>query len=218
MQVAEPKRRGRPRNESKAATEQHMRELVARFQGGDSTAGDELLLENKGAIYRVVSRFLETITYDREDMAQEASVLVLRCAASFDVEGKTPWGNYLFVALYQTLRRRVGIAHDKDRACGRWPADGSYLDWLDQLALIPPQKVCESKPTVELLRELLGRLPDLERSLLELRWGLSEGEGKPATVAEIARRVGRSQAFVREQLANAEAVLKGYAADHMGGD
>jgi len=74
--------------------------------------------------------------------------------------------------------------------------DGAMKDIIEDESLVAPDQAVELFLTKERARNILDCLDERERSIIEMRYGLNDGE--PLTLASIARKLGISRERVRQ--------------------
>lgn len=94
-----------------------------------------------------------------------------------EVQGLTP----------DTVSLDVPIGEDGDTTLGDFVADSGHCD---------PEEIAARKLLSETIREVLGTLPDREREILELRFGLNDGRMR--TLEEVGTMFGITRERVRQ--------------------
>jgi RNA polymerase sigma-70 factor (ECF subfamily) len=168
--------------------------LVEAARTGNVRALDALLDRHQGKVLRVLG-FLGVAAQDREDVAQEVFIRVVRHLPSF--RPGRPFGAWLY-------RVAVNAAHDwrlrrerNDRSASPWTED---LDAPDQGP--GPGEALASGELRRALDAALGLLSTRERAVFVLR----EIEG--LETREVARTLGITTITVRRHLALARRRLK----------
>ncbi|MGH2345941.1 MAG: sigma-70 family RNA polymerase sigma factor [Chloroflexota bacterium] len=74
--------------------------------------------------------------------------------------------------------------------------DATLADAVEDTEAISPSEAAESKMLRERLADLVGDLPDRERKIIELRFGLADG--KPRTLKEVSGAFGLTRERIRQ--------------------
>jgi len=74
--------------------------------------------------------------------------------------------------------------------------DGKLGDFIEDAEAIAPPDAADVSMMQEQLRAILGTLPDRERRVIELRYGLSDGH--PRTLEEVGREFGVTRERIRQ--------------------
>ena len=144
--------------------------LAERAVGGDLAATQQLIALVWPAINRVVATVLGPRAADVEDVVQQSLIALLRALPAFRGECH-PTGYASRIAVREALRARR-----------RNQVEASRLKSLERHALDPGDSTASTEPAAErrrqLLRGLLGDLPDEQAEALALRvvlgWSLEE--------------------------------------------
>jgi RNA polymerase primary sigma factor len=102
------------------------------------------------------------------------------------------------------VRRAARAVTSLDRPVGE--GDASHGDLVASEHAPPPEEEVRVTLGTEALHRALGELPDREREVLKLRYGL-DGDVDPASLEEIGRRLGITRERVRQIEADALAKL-----------
>lgn len=126
----------------------------------------------------------------REDLLQVAVTEVVKCHNNAVAAGKRPNYEITLLSAWKAVKTHV-LKAQKDR---------------EARASKPPQEPREPVPEAgavldeqtTMLKGLLDRLPEAEKTAVTLRYGLAGEE--PHTAAEIAKKLGKSPQWVRQGL------------------
>ena len=80
-------------------------------------------------------------------------------------------------------------------------AEGEFKDIIADEKAAAPNDIMRDDETLEVMMELVNKLPDRERVILQLRFGLPRDDGKiekPKTLEEVSRSIGRTRERVRQ--------------------
>jgi RNA polymerase sigma-70 factor (ECF subfamily) len=158
--------------------------LVEAAQGGDVRALDLLINRHQARVLRVLG-FLGVVRQDREDVAQEVFIRVLRYLEGF--RRGQPFSAWIY-------RVTVNAAHDWAGRRGRVArAESPWDAGLEQVVdpAVDPAAAARAHELGRLLRQAMAELSPRERAVFTLR----ELEG--LETAEVARVLGITQVTVR---------------------
>ncbi len=85
--------------------------------------------------------------------------------------------------------------------------EGSFEELIADPSMRMPDSGIQSAELISRLRELLQRLDERERQILELRYGLNDS-GEPQTLEEVSRIIGRTRERVRQIQIQAQRKLR----------
>ena len=80
-------------------------------------------------------------------------------------------------------------------------ADGEFKDIIADEKTASPSDLLRDDETLAVMMQLVSKLPDRERVILQLRFGLPRDDGKiekPKTLEEVSRSIGRTRERVRQ--------------------
>ena len=80
-------------------------------------------------------------------------------------------------------------------------AEGEFKDIIADEKTASPNDLMRDDETLEVMMHLVNKLPDRERVILQLRFGLPRDDGKvekPKTLEEVSRSIGRTRERVRQ--------------------
>ncbi len=80
-------------------------------------------------------------------------------------------------------------------------AEGEFKDIIADEKTASPNDLMRDDETLEVMMQLVSKLPDRERVILQLRFGLPRDDGKvekPKTLEEVSRSIGRTRERVRQ--------------------
>jgi RNA polymerase sigma-70 factor (ECF subfamily) len=178
----------------------HASELAALVElavTGDAAAFEQILLRTQKRVLNLAWRLVGSLT-DAQDVAQETFLRAFKYLHRFDV--RKPFEPWL-------IRIAVNVCRDVIR--GRQHADGSIAEPDRVLAALAtedpssdPHALLAGEQQRELLRRILLKLPEKERTALVLR----DLEG--FSTAEVAEILESSEATVRSQISSARLKIK----------
>ena len=176
--------------------------LAEAAQGGDVRALETLLDRHEAKVLRVLA-FLGGAAQDREDVAQEIFIRVIKHIGGF--RRGLPFGAWLY-------RVTVNASHDHRRRSERTGHD--EVSWSEGLDLADegagPAEELRHTELQQALRDALERLSERERAVFVLR----EIEGLES--ADVARALGITRITVRRHLGRARRRLQRELRSHRG--
>ncbi len=92
--------------------------------------------------------------------------------------------------------------------------EGEFQDIIPDRHAVTPDQILGDVESINRLKELLNKLEDRERKILEMRFGL--GKYTALTLEEVSQRIGRTRERVRQIQNQALAKLKSLLADESG--
>ena len=175
-------------------------ELVARMAQGDEEARQLLITHN----LRLVSHIARKYTvpgYGPDDLISIGVIGLIKAVGSYKAGCGTSLGTYAarcianeILMTLRTSRKRQGDVSLQDSV--GTDGEGNDVTYMDILGTEPD--VVESdvirRLTLEKVQAVLGSLPPRERLVLEMRYGLTDGQQHPQH--EIAKLLGISRSYV----------------------
>ncbi len=147
-------------------------------------------LANKGKMIRIPVYMQEKVNAFKKKVAWLGQKL-----------GRTPTSREISEALNMSreeidyLSEVARIPSSLDASIDR-DGDGTLVDLVEDPDLIPPDQAVDSRDLHRALRDLLEELPERERKIIKIRFGL---EGKtPRTLSVIGKKFGISRERVRQ--------------------
>lgn len=177
-----------PSDATSAGTDRddQIKEALAGVRAGRPDAEADLVRLNAPAVLQMARRVPRSAYLSLDDLAQEFSIVVLRCGRSYRPDAGVPWGSYLLAALWRALRK---LAAQAAPAGDGWRDDEdglSYLAWLERLDEAPAAG--DAQPLG--LLALVDRLPPAERRAVRLRWSMDGAD--PFARRRTFRQVGQA--------------------------
>ena len=174
--------------------------LIARLQRGDDSAFEAIVRAHGGRLLSVARRFLGN-DEDAQDAVQDAFIRAYKAIHTFEARAQLhTWLHRILVntALMKLRERRRRPTASIEDLLPTYSADGHQAvasrDWSDA--------VLERKETAAIVREAIGRLPDLYREVLVLR------DIEEKDTAEAAQLLGTTSNVVKVRLHRARQALR----------
>lgn len=185
-------------------------ELLRASQAGDRAALEQLLQQHLPQLRTFVRLRMSPLLRAREsscDLVQSACCEVLEAMDDFEYRGEEAFRGWLYTAVYNKLREHErGLRAQKRDA--RREVTGDPTDAPDRAQqphvdarMLSPTQSLLAKERVQQLEAVFDDLPDQYREVLTL------SRIARLSRAEIARRMGRTEASVRSLLTRALAEL-----------
>lgn len=174
--------------------------VVTRLKDGDDSARLELIERNIRLVVYIAKRF-ENTGIDIEDLISVGTIGLIKAVNSFDLSKQIKLATYasrcikneILMHLRKTVKTKAEVSLDE-------PLN---VDWEGNVLLLSDilgtdddviYRDVEAGAEREILKESFDRLPDREKEILKLRFGLYGHEEK--TQKEIAEIMGISQSYI----------------------
>ena len=164
---------------------------------GDRTARDKLIRHNLRLVAHVAKKYYTTP--DRQDdFISIGTIGLIKAVDTYDPARTVRFASYASQCIQNELRMHLRrVRREAGTLSLQEPLEGengmlTLADTLPDEAVM--EEDCERRDASARLRTLVEQLPERERRLLTLRYGL--GGGAPLTQQEVAARFGISRSYV----------------------
>ena len=174
--------------------------LIARLAQGDESARPALIEHNLRLVVYIARRF-ENTGINIEDLISIGTIGLIKAVGTFQPARNIKLATYasrcieneILMHLRKTAGQKTEVSFDEPLNTD-W--DGNELLLSDVLGTEGDvvMKPLEADVDRQLLWAALGKLPDRERTIISLRFGL--GGGREHTQKEVADRMGISQSYI----------------------
>jgi len=176
------------------------REALLRMREGDENARQMLVERNMRLIVHIARKYkVPGCTFD--DLISIGSVGLIKAVRSYDMDTGTSLSTYaarcieneILMSLRQSRKRQGDVSLDEPLGTDK---DGNTISFSDLLGT-PPDMVEDEvrrRVTLDKVRRALPLLPERERTVITLRYGLKDGVMHPQH--EIAALLGISRSYV----------------------
>ncbi|MCI6376365.1 MAG: RNA polymerase sporulation sigma factor SigK [Clostridiales bacterium] len=176
------------------------RDALLRMREGDENARQMLVERNMRLIVHIARKYkVPGCTFD--DLISIGSVGLIKAVRSYDMDTGTSLSTYaarcieneILMSLRQSRKRQGDVSLDEPLGTDK---DGNAISFSDLLGT-PPDMVEDEvrrRVTLDKVRRALPLLPERERTVITLRYGLKDGVMHPQH--EIARLLGISRSYV----------------------
>lgn len=175
-------------------------EAFAALANGDRSAREQLIIHNLRLVVYIAKKF-ETPAASLDDLISIGTIGLIKAVATFHPEKNIKLATYasrcieneILMHLRKVSQYRAEISIDEPLNVD-W--DGNEL-LLSDLLGTDEDEVCrdiENESERRLLREAVMRLAPRERQIMEMRFGLIDGQEK--TQKEVADAIGISQSYI----------------------
>ena len=169
------------------------RDLIIAAQRGSHDAFGELVRRYQARLRSFAARDVEN-AHDVYDLVQESFLDALRHLGTFDVEREFyPW--------IRTICRNRILNYFRARSSRRSRAQATVDAAIEEIAAAREESDDDTGGRVSALKQCIGRLPEAQRTVLDMRY--VEG----LAVKDIATRFRKSAASVTMQLQRIKAAL-----------
>ncbi len=115
--------------------------------------------------------------------------------------GRTPTNREIASAANLTERTVTGLRKGRTATVSLFEpiqngTDGEFKDVIADEKVHSPSEIIEENETMDMMLKLVDKLPERERVILKLRFGL--GGAKAMTLEEVSRAIGRTRERVRQ--------------------
>lgn len=177
------------------------RECIARMQAGDDSAR-RMLIEHNLRLVAHIARKYTVPGQDADDLISIGAIGLIKAVGTFRPETGATLSTYasrcieneILMCLRASQKRRNDVSlHDPIGT----DAEGNEITLIDMLGSEPDavEGEVDRRISLERIRRLMRQtLPERERTVLELRYGLLDGQPRPQY--EIARALGISRSYV----------------------
>jgi len=175
-------------------------DALRRMREGDDRAREMLIEHNMRLIVHIARKYkVPGCTFD--DLISIGAIGLIKAVRSYDMNTGTSLSTYaarcieneILMSLRQSRKQQSDVSLDEPLGMD---ADGNTVSFSDLLGT-PPDLVEEEvrrRVTLDMVRKALPSLPDRERMVLTLRYGLEDGVIHPQH--EIAERLDISRSYV----------------------
>ena len=115
--------------------------------------------------------------------------------------GREPTDKEIATEINLTERTVTGLRQGKASTISLFDpiqngAEGEFKDIIPDDKTIAPNDIVQDDKTLQLMMKMVAKLPERERVILKLRFGLDGG--KPKTLEEVSHAIGRTRERVRQ--------------------
>ena len=181
-------------------TKQEEAECLLRLQNGDAAVKQKLIERNLRLVVYVAKRFDNT-GVNMEDLISIGTIGLIKAVETFDTEKKIKLATYasrcieneILMFLRKLAGRRTEVSLDEPL---NTDYDGNELLLSEVLGTDENEVMqpLEEETDRLVLRRAVNRLPQREKNIITLRYGLNGG--KEQTQKEVADRLGISQSYI----------------------
>ena len=164
---------------------------------GDRTARDKLIRHNLRLVAHVAKKYYTTPD-KQDDFISIGTIGLIKAVDTYDPARTLRFASYASQCIQNELRMHLRrVRREAGTLSLQEPLEGengmlTLADTLPDEAVM--EEDCERRDAAARLRTLVEQLPERERRLLTLRYGL--GGGAPLTQQEVAARFGISRSYV----------------------
>ena len=164
---------------------------------GDRSARDKLIRHNLRLVAHVAKKYYTTPD-KQDDFISIGTIGLIKAVDTYDSARTVRFASYASQCIQNELRMHLRrVRREAGTLSLQEPLEGengmlTLADTLPDEAVM--EEDCERRDAAARLRTLVEQLPERERRLLTLRYGL--GGGAPLTQQEVAARFGISRSYV----------------------
>lgn len=164
---------------------------------GDRTARDKLIRHNLRLVAHVAKKYYTTPD-KQDDFISIGTIGLIKAVDTYDPARTVRFASYASQCIQNELRMHLRrVRREAGTLSLQEPLEGengmlTLADTLPDEAVM--EEDCERRDAAARLRTLVEQLPERDRQLLTLRYGL--GGGAPLTQQEVAARFGISRSYV----------------------
>ena len=184
----------------KPLTAQEERDALLRMREGDEAARQMLIEHNMRLIVHIARKYkVPGCTFD--DLISIGAIGLIKAVRSYDMDAGTSLSTYasrcieneILMSLRQSRKQQSEVSLDEPLGTD---SDGNAVSFSDLLGT-PPDLVEEEvrrRVTLDMVQKALPTLPERERLVLMMRYGIGDGVIHPQH--EIAKRLDISRSYV----------------------
>ena len=185
---------------SKPLSAEEERAALLRMREGDENARQMLIEHNMRLIVHIARKYkVPGCTFD--DLISIGAIGLIKAVRSYDMEAGTSLSTYaarcieneILMSLRQSRKQQSDISLDEPLGSD---SEGNSVSFADLLGT-PPDLVEEEvrrRITLDMVKKVLPTLPERERLVLSMRYGIPDGVIHPQH--EIAKELGISRSYV----------------------
>ena len=164
---------------------------------GDRSARDKLIRHNLRLVAHVAKKYYTTPD-KQDDFISIGTIGLIKAVDTYDPARTVRFASYASQCIQNELRMHLRrVRREAGTLSLQEPLEGengmlTLADTLPDEAVM--EEDCERRDATARLRALVEQLPERDRQLLTLRYGL--GGGAPLTQQEVAARFGISRSYV----------------------
>lgn len=164
---------------------------------GDRSARDKLIRHNLRLVAHVAKKYYTTPD-KQDDFISIGTIGLIKAVDTYDPARTVRFASYASQCIQNELRMHLRrVRREAGTLSLQEPLEGengmlTLADTLPDEAVM--EEDCERRDAAARLRTLVEQLPERDRRLLTLRYGL--GGGAPLTQQEVAARFGISRSYV----------------------
>lgn len=174
--------------------------LTSRLSNGDEGAREELISRNLRLVVYTAQKF-ENTGVSTEDLISIGTIGLIKAVSSYDPEKKIKMATYasrcieneilMFLRKSTKIKREISLEEPINT-----DGDGNELTFADVLGTEPDivSKNSENQAEKDILRIAIDLLPEREREIMDMRYGLSHGV--EMTQKEVADKLEISQSYI----------------------
>jgi len=176
------------------------REALSRMREGDETARQDLIERNMRLIVHIARKYkVPGCTFD--DLISIGAIGLIKAVRSYDPDAGTSLSTYaarcieneILMSLRHSRKQQNDVSLDEPLGMD---SDGNTVSFSDLLGT-PPDLVEDEvrrRVTLDMVKKALPTLPERERLVLMMRYGIGDGVVHPQH--EIADQLGISRSYV----------------------
>lgn len=175
-------------------------ELASKLSEGDSKAREELIKRNLRLVVYTAQKFENTGVLT-EDLISIGTIGLIKAVSSYDKTKKIKMATYasrcieneilMYLRKSTKLKREISLEEPLNT-----DSDGNELTFSDVLGTDADaiSKNSESEAELDVLKIAISLLPEREREIIDMRYGLSKGV--EMTQKEVADKLAISQSYI----------------------
>lgn len=198
----------------KPLTPDEEREALARMREGDDSARQMLIEHNMRLIVHIARKYkVPGCTFD--DLISIGAIGLIKAVRSYDPAAGTSLSTYaarcieneILMSLRQSRKQQNDVSLDEPLGTD---SDGNSVTFSDLLGTAPDlvEDEVRRRVTLDMVYKALPALPERERRVLTLRYGLEDGVVHPQH--EIADLLGISRSYVSRVEKHAIELIRDY--------
>jgi len=166
--------------------------LFKKMQDGDELARDEIVNHHIGLVMWIVSKKFTFSKHDKMDLLGEGFIGLMKAVDSYNPALKIRFNSYAGVCIKNEILMFIN-RNKRHENLSSLDDEEKNLEFLSQLYARESEEECLDNIDYQILREMVNNLPEKDKQIVTLSFGLGE---KIISQKEISKIIGCSQPYI----------------------